>query len=146
MSLVYWDSIMFVYLLERHPGYFATVETVHQAMRRRGDTLCTSIFTLGEVLVGPRKLGLNAGIDRVKAFFASGSLRVLPFGVETADQFASVRAWTEASPADAVHLAAAAEARADIFLTNDQKIARLTIPGIGKIAHLDPTLLRSLFP
>lgn len=144
MSLVYWDSMLFVYLLERHPDFFPAMTWVHDAMRRRGDTLCTSIFTVGEVLVGPRKLGSHSGADRVLDFFGSGSVRVLPFTLETANQFAMVRAWTRVAPPDAVQLASAAEAQVDLFLTNDQQLHPLRVPGIGRVAGLDRILLEKL--
>lgn len=144
MSLVYWDSMLFVYLLERNPRYFSAVTWVHDAMRRRGDTLCTSIFTVGEVLVGPRRMGSHSGADRILDFFAAGTIRLLPYTIETANQYALVRAWTRAKPPDSVHIASAALAQADIFLTNDEQLQSLQIPGIGRIAGLDLSLLKKL--
>lgn len=146
MSLVYWDSMVFVYLLERHTAYFHTAKTIHEAMKRRGDTLCTSIVTVGEVLVGPRKLGSQSGADRVLNFFAAGSIRILPFDFETANHFSIVRAWTTASPPDAIHLAAAAQAQVDLFFTNDRKLLSLQIPGITRIAGLDLQTAMRLLP
>jgi predicted nucleic acid-binding protein len=146
MSVVYWDSMMFAYLLERNPTFFAVARTIHEAMRRRGDTLCTSIITVGEILVGPRKLGSQSGSDRVLSFFASGTVRLLPYDLETASEFATIRAWTRASSPDAIHLASAAQAQVDVFLTNDRKLRSLTIPGIRQFAGLDPQALKSIFP
>jgi len=146
MSLVYWDSMLFVYLLERNPTFFPLVKTMHEEMRRRGDTLCTSIFTVGEVLVVPRKLGSQSGADRILSFFATGTLRLLPYDLETANQFALVRAWTGASPPDAIHLASAAQVQVDLFLTNDRKLLPMRVPGIGRIAGLDPKVLRAVQP
>lgn len=146
MSLVYWDSMLFVYLFDRNPAFFPIVETIHKEMTHRGDTLCTSIFTIGELLVVPRKLGSQSGADRVLNFFASGSIRLIPFDSETANQFALVRAWTGASPPDAIHLASAAQAQVDLFLTNDRKLQTLKIPGIAQIAGLDPHVLKGIRP
>lgn len=146
MSLIYWDSMVFVYLLERNPTYFPLVKTIHEEMRRRGDTLCTSIFSVGEVLVAPRKLGSQSGADRILRFFAGGTLRLLPYDLETANQFALVRAWTGASPPDAIHLASAAQAQVDLFLTNDRKLHAMRIPGIAHIAGLDANLLNAIQP
>jgi predicted nucleic acid-binding protein len=140
MSRIYWDSMIFVYVIEKNPAYFSIVKTVHEAMKRRGDTLCTSIFTLGEVLVGPRKSGSQFGVDRIRNYFAGDTISILPFTFETAEQFALIRSWTGASPSDAIHLAAAAEAQVDVFLTNDTNLLRLKVPGIPLIASLDPAL------
>jgi predicted nucleic acid-binding protein len=146
MSLVYWDSMMFAYLLEKNPSFFAVAKAIHEAMRRRGDTLCTSIITVGEILVGPRKLGSQSGTDRVLDFFASGTVKLLSYDLETANHFATVRAWTGASSPDAIHLALAAQAQVDVFLTNDRKLRNLTIPGIRQFVGLDPQALKSIFP
>lgn len=146
MSRVYWDSMIFIYAIEKSPTWFPIVRMVHDAMRRRGDTLCTSIFTVGEVLVGPRKLGSQSGVDRIKNYFAGGTVSIVPFTLETAEQFALIRSWTGASPSDAIHLAAAAEAHVDIFLTNDARLLSLRIPGIPQIANLDPAVMKKLLP
>ncbi len=146
MSRIYWDSMVFIYAIEQNPEYFPIVKIVHEAMKRRGDTLCTSIFTVGEVLVGPRKLGSQSGADRIRNYFASDTVSILPFTLETAEQFALIRSWTGASPSDAVHLAAAAEAHVDVFLTNDTNLLRLRIPGIPLIAGLDPAVLKKILP
>jgi predicted nucleic acid-binding protein len=146
MSRVYWDSMVFIYLIEKNPTYFPIVKSVHEAMRRRGDTLCTSMFDVGEVLVGPRKLGSQSGVDRIRKYFAGGTLAILPFTFETAEQFALIRSWTGSSPSDAIHLAAAADAGVDVFLTNDTKLLSLRIPGIGTICDLDPAKLAHVLP
>jgi predicted nucleic acid-binding protein len=146
MSVIYWDSMVFVYLIERHTTYFHTAKTIYEAMKRRGDTLCTSIVTVGEVLVGPRKLGSQFAADRILNFFATGAVRVLPFDLETANQFSFVRAWTTASPADAMHLATASQAQVDLFFTNDRKLQSLQIPGIARIAPLEAQTVMRLLP
>lgn len=146
MSKVYWDAMIFVYALERNPTYSSIVQSILQSMHRRGDSLLTSVFTLGEVLVGPRTLGSISGSDRVKAYFASGAIEILPFTLEASEQFASIRAWTRVRSPDAVHLASASLAQVDVFLTNDRKLRNLTIPGIRQFVGLDPHILRSVFP
>jgi predicted nucleic acid-binding protein len=146
MSKIYWDSMIFIYVIEKIPAYFPIVKTVHEAMKRRGDTLCTSIFTVGEVLVGPRKAGSQSGVDRIRNYFAGDTISILPFTFETAEQFALIRGWTGASPSDAIHLAAAAEAHVDVFLTNDAHLLPLKVPGIARIANLDPVVLSRILP
>ena len=55
MSLVYWDTMLFAYLLEAHPQFKVRVSQIAHRMEERGDTLCTSVFTVGEVLAGPSR-------------------------------------------------------------------------------------------
>ena len=137
MSRVYWDSMLFIYLLEANPVFGKRVQRMHEAMVRRGDTLCTSIFTVGEVLTGPRKRNDVEGISGLKKFFGSKEVEVLPFTFEAADRYSTIRAETRISQADGIHLAIAAVAGVDLFVTNDDKLQMLTIPGIRFFANLD---------
>ena len=137
MSLIYWDSMLFVYILEAHPVYAPPVRNILESMVRRGDTLCTSVFTAGEVLAGPRRRGSQSGAEMVMQFFMGGSVKILPFTLEVADRFASIRAAYKVSPADAIHLATAAEAGIDLFFTNDDELRKLSIPGIKLFADLE---------
>ena len=137
MRNIYWDSMLFAYLLEANPLFGPKVARILRKMIQRDDTLCTSVFSLGEVLTGPRKDGSVSGVDAVKHFFSSDSVSLLPFTPETADRFSMIRASTGAHPADAIHLASAAVAQVDLFLTNDRKLLQLQIPGIKFIADLD---------
>jgi len=134
---IYWDAMLFAYLLEANPLFGPKVASILRKMIERDDTLCTSVFSLGEVLTGPRKDGSVSGVDAVKQFFGSDSVSLLPFTPETADRFSMIRASTGAHPADAIHLASAAQAQVDLFLTNDRKLLQFQIPGIKFIADLD---------
>ena len=66
---------------------------------------------------------------------------MVPFTTETAVLYATVRADTKASPADAIHLASAAQAGIDLFITNDHRLHGLVIPGIQFIAGMDTDVL-----
>lgn len=136
MSLVYWDSMLFIFWLEDHPAWGPRVERVFQAMQRRGDRLCTGALAVGEVLAGPVRAGDTGAADRVRAFFRRPEVSVLPFTMRAADHFAWLRS-LGAGAADAVHLATAAEAGADLFLTHDRRLRRLIVPRIQFIAGLE---------
>lgn len=137
MTRVYWDSMLFVYLLEGHTTFAPIAAGILREMFERNHVLCTSVFCVGEVLTGPRKLGFPAAVDKVLQFFSSSEVEVLPFNLQTADQFSKVRANTGARPADAIHLATASLAGVDVFLTNDKQLHQLHVPGINFIAGLD---------
>jgi predicted nucleic acid-binding protein len=128
--------MLFVYLLEAHPVFGSAVESLLDAVIRRGDSLCTSVFCAGEVLAGPKRTGSTSGVEAVMRFFAGDNIVVLPFTLETADRFATIRAATRVHPADAIHLASAAEANVDLFVTNDHDLRKLSIPGIKFFADL----------
>lgn len=139
MSRVYWDSMFFIYLLEANPTFGPQVLGILEEMDRRRDSLCTSIFCVGEVLTGLQKFSSVAGISKVRQYFASDVVDVLPFTIETAERFSLIRATTAAKPADAIHLASAAAAGVDVFFTNDSRLLKLhlQIPGIQFITGLN---------
>lgn len=137
MNRVYWDSMLFIYLLEANPVFGERVKRLHAAMVRRGDTLCTSIFTVGEVLTGPRMRNDVAGISGLKKFFGSNEVEILPFAIEAADRYSMIRAETRVRQADGIHLATAAAAGVDLFVTNDDKLQKLVISGIRFFADVD---------
>lgn len=141
MSRVYWDSMLFIYLIEGHPTFGSRVREIFEEMEQRGDTLCTSVFTLGEVLTGPRKIGAQIVVDRTRQFFLdSNQVDILPFTISTSDRYSLIRASTTAKSADAIHLACASESGVDLFITHDKKLQRFTIPGIHFITGLDTNL------
>jgi predicted nucleic acid-binding protein len=141
MSRVYWDSMLFIYLIEGNPTYAPRVKTIHEEMVRRNDVLCTSVFTLGEVLTGPRKVGATAVVDRIRSFFLSSSrVELLPFTVTTSDRYSIIRASTTAKSADAIHLACAADSGVELFITHDKSLHKLSIPGIHFITGIDTSI------
>jgi predicted nucleic acid-binding protein len=141
MSRIYWDTMLFAYFLEANPQFGPRVRQIHQEMMRRGDVLCTSIFTVGEMLTGPEKTKAFVKVKETREFFESDEVEIIPFTINTAEAYAKIRAANSILLADAIHLASAAESRTDLFLTNDKKLQRLNIPGIKFIAGLDGKLL-----
>lgn len=137
MSRVYWDSMLFVYWLEDHPRYAPRVDYIFRSMLTRGDRFCASYLSLGEVLAGPLKHKQTQLAAKIEQFFDSGLLEMLPFDRKAARQFASLRATTNVSPADAIHLACAGAAGVDLFLTHDQGLHKMRVQGIQFIAGLD---------
>jgi uncharacterized protein len=141
MSRVYWDSMLFIYWLEDHPKYAKQVDAIHSRMKQRQDRLITGAFTFGEVLAGPYKARKPELIDEFRGLLQSIVAEVVPFTLETADHYSRIRGDLNVSPADAIHLASAAHARADLFLTNDKTLVGKIIPGIQFIAPLDTPIL-----
>ncbi len=141
MSRIYWDTMLFIYWLEDNPQFAKRVHTIHSRMHKRGDQLLTGAFTFGEILAGVyrRGAGDRAGVMRSK--LEAVVSEVLPFTVETADYYAKVRGTLVVPPADAIHLALAAQAGTDLFLTNDRRLVGKFVPGIQFIASLDDAIL-----
>lgn len=141
MSLIFWDTNVFVYLMEDHPQFSKKVLGIRTRMLERKDRLCTSALTVGELLAGPYVRQDERLAQRYRSVLAPPNLQILAFTAETADHYARIRVDRTISPADAIQLACAAEARVDLFLTNDRRLNRKTIPGIQFIADLETAFL-----
>ncbi len=141
MSRVYWDSMLFIYWLEDHPQYAKQVDAIHSRMKQRQDRLITGAFTFGEVLAGTYRKGRAELADQFRALLRSVVAEIVPFTVETAEHYARIRGALGTTPADAIHLASAAQAGTDLFLTNDKSLVGKIVPGIQFIAMLDTQIL-----
>ena len=75
--------------------------------------------------------------DESRRWLGSVVNEIVPFTLEAADRYARIRATPGITPADAIHLASAAQAGTDLFLTNDKRLLGKIVPGIQFIASLD---------
>ena len=141
MRKIYWDTMIFAYWLEDHPQYADRIEQIYRTLRREGDQILTSVFTSGELLVAPIRDANQPLISTVNDLMSNGLVEVLPITANTMLQYGHVRAQAKVSPADAIHLASAAEALVDLFLTNDRRLRGLSVPGIKFIAGLDTDVI-----
>ena len=110
-------------------------------MEQRHDQLITGAFTFGEVLAGAYRKGAPQLAEESRRLLRSVVAEVVPFTLETADRYARIRGTPGITPADAIHLASAAQAGTDLFLTNDKRLLGKIVPGIQFIASLDTQLL-----
>lgn len=141
MSRIYWDTMLFIYWLEDHPQVAKRVNAIRSRMEERHDQLLTGAFTFGEVLAGVYRRGTPALAGETKRLLQNVVSEVVPFTVETADRYGQIRGSLGLAAADAIHLASAAQAGTDLFLTNDKRLVGKFVPGIQFIASLDTQLL-----
>lgn len=141
MSRIYWDTMLFVYWLEEHPRYAARIAYLLDRMMEREDTLLTSVFTLAELLVGPYMKNDLRLAQRIRQALQPPAVELIPFTSDAAERYARIRAQLTVSPADAIHLACAAEAGVDVFITNDRSLAGKVVPGIQFLVGLESHFL-----
>ena len=137
MSRIYWDTMLFIYWLEDHPQFARRVGAIRARMEERQDQLITGAFTFGEVLAGIYRKGSADLARETRQLLESVVSEVIPFNLETADHYARIRGTFSIPPADAIHLASAAQAGTDLFLTNDKRLVGKFVPGIQFIASLE---------
>jgi predicted nucleic acid-binding protein len=140
VSLIYWDTMLFVYQIEDRPEYRDRIHRIYKGMTARGDRLCTSLFTVGELLAGFYSRGAADRAIEIREGLRSGNIEFLRFDEETADLYGRIRGTQRVSSADAIHLACAAQRGVDLFLTTDHRLRKLVVPGIDFIAGLDVNL------
>jgi len=135
VSRVFWDTNLFIYLLEDSGPLFERVVNLRRSMLRRRDELVTSTISLGEVLVHPTR---NNRPDIASAYeqeITQGA-RLIPFDIEAARIFAEIRCDKTIKAPDAIQLACAAQARCDLFITNDDRLSGKIVPGIQFVTSL----------
>ena len=135
MSRIFWDTNLFVYLLEDKGERTEQVVALRQRMIERQDQLLTSALTLSEILVKPLEMG-DRELMRHYERTITASAAVLPFDQAASAAFATVRQDPSIHPADAIQLACASVASVDMFITNDQRLRRHVVPGIHFIQSL----------
>lgn len=136
MSRVFWDTNIFIYFFEASDKLGPVARALRERMLKRGDQLITSTMTLGEILVKPLQQGEpEMGRKYEAALRAAAS--ILPFDVEAARNYAQLRLNRTLKAPDVVQLACAAAARVDLFITNDNRLHDLHVPGIQFIVPIE---------
>ena len=136
MSRVFWDTNLFIYLIEDFGSLSDRVAEIRERMLARGDVLYTSALTLGEVLVKPMEVGDTGLQQAYEAAISAGSV-VVPFDRSAARRYAAIRRDQTIRAPDAIQLACAAEASVDLFVTNDERLSHKVVPGVQFLASLD---------
>lgn len=137
MSRVFFDTNLFIYLIEDHGKLGKRVTEIVERLSERHDELLTSSLTLGEVLVKPLAAGDVAWANQYESLINTPGVSVLTFDRGCARIYAGLRQKKSIRPADAIQLACAASARCDLFITNDERLSREVVPGIQFITSLD---------
>ena len=137
MARVFWDTNLFIYLFEKNVEWSPRVIELRRRMLARGDELLASYLTIGEVIAKPRQLG-NVMLEKSYLnFFASGSIELLAFGMDAAKRYADIRSRERVRPADAIQLACASAAGTDLFVTNDNRLSGLVVPGVTFVTGIE---------
>jgi predicted nucleic acid-binding protein len=97
----------------------------------------TASLTIGEVLVKPVELGDSYLEMRYRTLLREPIVTIVPFDAAAGVIFAHIRQDRRIKRADAIHLASAASAGCDLFITNDERLSQVVVPGIQFITSMD---------
>ena len=137
-QLVYPDTCILIYWLERNPIY---VDAIVQKLRPEQGAAPILVFTeltCLECRVKPLKTGNQvqlAGYDRV---FSTPGYRFVGLAREVFDLATELRALHGLKTPDAIHLAAALHAGCDEIWTNDDRLAKAAAGRIGVFNVTEP--------
>jgi len=135
VSRVFWDTNLFIYLFEDRGERADRVAALRSRMLERGDDLLTSALTIGEILVKPARAGRIDLLRQYEQRIAQAAT-IVPFDLDAARAYASVRTDAAIKGPDAIQLACAAAARSNLFITNDERLSGRSVPGIDFIVSL----------
>jgi predicted nucleic acid-binding protein len=135
--IVYPDSMLWVYFFEQNPQSYASTHAFMTRAQAGRYQFASSYLVLAEVLVIPKRNGDLFTAARYRRTFHPSRVTMVPLSPDVAERFADIRAITRVKPADALHLALAASAGTDYFVTTDTNLHSLNIPGIAHICPPD---------
>jgi predicted nucleic acid-binding protein len=141
MSRVFWDTMMFIYLLEGQEEFSDRMEELLNRSRQRRDSLLTSHLALGELMAGSERFDRPLKIAGVQKTLKEIGFSFLPFDQGAVKPFSVLRGREKLGTANSIHLACAASAGTDLFLTGDKQLHKLIVPGIQFIADFNSSIL-----
>ncbi len=141
MSRIFFDTNLFIYMIEDTGERAARVRRIVERMSERGDELLTSTLTLAEVLAKPVEAGDDDIADRYEKLLSSPGISVIDFNRPAARLYARLRQDKTLKAPDAIQLACAGSAGCDLFITNDDRLAAKIVPGIHFVASLERALI-----
>jgi len=125
---VFIDTAPIIYYIEAHPRYGPLVSHIVAALQSGRLTAFSSVITLVEVLPKPIEAGNEALAKQFSDFLTDReniSMMEITSGIaQSAGSFRGRYSFLRTM--DAIQIAASLEAEADLFITNDSKLKRIS--------------------
>ena len=127
-SFVGLDTNIFIYHLEAHPRYQPVAQALLTGIQAGQQKAITSVVTVMELTVHPWRVGRAAVAREYETLLVHfPNLILADVTRDEARRAAQLRARYNVRPADALQVATALVHRATAFVTNDQRLARLSL-------------------
>ena len=121
------DTMVFIYHFEENQIYSPLTFSIFESLEKGNFNAITSILTLLEILVKPKRENNLILTERYKILLETfPNLQVKTLDENIADVASSLRANYNINTPDAIQMATSLEAQADIFITNDTSLKKVT--------------------
>lgn len=125
---LYLDANPIIYSIEGEPEFRTAALAWIERAEAAQDAVITSRLSRLECRVKPLGDGNTDLLHRSDGFFSHGELELVEVSAEVIENATELRAKHSFRTPDAIHLASAILAKADVFLTGDQNLQRC--PGL----------------
>jgi len=126
-KIVGLDTMIFIYHFEENQAYSPLTFSIFESLEKGNFKGITSILTLLEILVKPKKENNSLLTERYKLLFETfPNLQVKTLNENIADIASGLRAGYNINTPDTIQIATCLEAKADIFITNDATLKKIT--------------------
>ncbi|MBU1053754.1 MAG: PIN domain-containing protein [Proteobacteria bacterium] len=125
IKTIFLDTAPIIYFIEAHEQFGPLAKQAFKLIDKYMIQAFTSVLTLSEVLSKPAETGNNELIEQFKIYLKNGpNLTMLPITETIGENAGILRGkYPHLKTVDAVQISTALYAEADVFLTNDKKLA-----------------------
>lgn len=126
-KIVGLDTMMFTYHFENNKKYSSLTFSILDSLEKGIFKATTSTLTLLEILVKPKKENNQFISERYKLILQNfPNLEIKSLDNEIAEIAASIRGKYNINTPDAIQIATALHSKADVFITNDFQLQKIT--------------------
>ena len=116
------DTNIFIYLIEENEQHFDQAIRLLDFLEQNDYEVITSTLSLGEILTKPYRDNRQDLVEKYVATFET--MNLIDLNSDIASLFAKIRAQYAIKTPDAIQLASAVYAQAEMFVTNDERLSR----------------------
>ncbi len=121
------DTSPFIYFIERHPVYLALMQNIIQQIDADKMMGYSSVITMTEVLVHPKKLNQLAIEKKYRQLLQnSRNFELIAIDENIAEHAADLRARYNLRTPDSLQIAATYQVGCQAFLTNDKRLKNVS--------------------
>lgn len=120
---IFLDTSPFIYLIENNPKFISTVEEYIAEKLSKEVSLVTSVITVSEFQVGPKRMNNLKPINDFQTLLNELHFKIFDITLEIAELASTLRAnYLFLKSIDALQLSVAIKYNCKSFLTNDIKL------------------------